>query len=85
MKWFRLSAEQGDEDAQYALGWMYYYGDGVIQDNVYAYMWGNISASNGSENGGELRDRVAKNMTSADISQAQKLTRECVAKNYKGC
>ena len=85
MKWYRLAAEQGDAGAQYNLGLMYYYGDGVIQNNVYAHMWVNISASNGYEDGVEARDTIAKEMTSADISQAQNLARECVAKNYKGC
>ena len=31
------------------------------------------------------RDDVAKEMTPADISTAQKLARECVRKKYKGC
>ena len=31
------------------------------------------------------RDMVAKRMTPADISTAQKLARECVRKEYKGC
>ena len=48
-------------------------------------MWANISAFNGNENGAKTRNSVAKKMTSADISQAQKLARECVAKNYKDC
>ena len=48
-------------------------------------MWLNMSAFNGVENGSRGRDMVAENMTSADISKAQKLARECVAKNYKGC
>ena len=85
VKWYRLSAEQGDENSQFNLSLSYYYGEGVIQDNIYTHMWANISASNGRNKGGELRDEVAENMTSADISQAQKLARECVAKNYKGC
>jgi hypothetical protein len=48
-------------------------------------MWANIAASNGSENAVKVRDRVAEKMTSTDISKAQNLARECVAKNYKGC
>ena len=48
-------------------------------------MWGNLGASNGNENGAKLRDLVAKKMTPADISKAQRLARECVKKNYKGC
>ena len=85
VKWYTLAAEQGDSSSQYNLGLMYYYGDGVIQDNVSAHMWVNISASNGKENRVKARDTIAKEMTSADISQAQNLARECVAKNYKGC
>ena len=85
VKWLRLAAKQGNASAQTNLGVMYATGQGVIQDNVYAHMWGNIAASNGNESGGKLRDIVAKQMTPADISTAQTLARECVAKNYKGC
>ena len=85
VKWLKLAAEQGDANAQLNLGLMYGDGAGVIQDNVYAHMWGNIAASNGQENGRKLRDIVAKRMTPADISAAQKLARECVRKKYKGC
>ena len=49
VKWFRLSAEQGNAIAQNTLGGMYDNGDGVIQDNIYAHMWWNISASNGNK------------------------------------
>jgi TPR repeat protein len=85
VKWYTLAAEQGNAYAQYNLGVMYRDGQGVLQDNVYAHMWWNLAASNGNENGGELRDIVAKKMTPADISAAQDLARECVGKNYKGC
>ena len=39
VRWFRLAAEQGNEDAQYNLGIMYVLGKGVIKDSVYAHMW----------------------------------------------
>ena len=78
-------AEQGYAKAQYNLAVMYGLGNGVIQDNVYAHMWGNIGASNGNEDGGKVQDTVAKKMTPAQIAEAQTLARECVAKNYKGC
>jgi hypothetical protein len=32
-------AEQGHTRAQYNLGILYYNGQGVLQDNVYAHMW----------------------------------------------
>jgi TPR repeat protein len=85
VKWYRLAAEQGTAFSQGNLGVMYALGKGVMQDNVYAQMWGNIGASNGNENGGKLRDLVAKEMTPADISAAQKLARECIRKKYEGC
>ena len=85
LKWYTLAAEQGVASAQTNLGWMYDKGYGVKQDNVYAHMWGNIAASNGNENGGKLRDELAKDMTPADISAAQDLARECVRKEYIGC
>jgi len=64
---------------------MYGLGRGVIQDNVYAHMWLNIAASSGNETASKNRDIVAKRMTPADISAAQKLARECIRKKYKGC
>ena len=85
MKWYTLAAEQGYADAQYNLGLMYGLGQGVKKDYVYAHMWGNIAASNGSENGDKLRDAVAKLMTAPQIEKAQELARECVRKEYKGC
>ena len=85
VKWYRLSAEQNHLQGQYNLGAKYANGEGVIQDYVLAHMWLNIAASNGYKDGVEARDGLAKNMTSEQIAEAQKLARECVAKNYKGC
>ena len=78
-------AEQGGAYAQYNLGQMYRKGEGVPQDYVYAHMWWNVVASNGDENGGKVRDLVAKKMTATQIEKAQELARECVRKEYKGC
>jgi TPR repeat protein len=85
VKWFRLSADQGVPRAQFNLGVMYNKGHGVIQDYPHAHMLFNISASQGHEDAAAARDYLAKKMTSADISKAQDMARECVAKNYKGC
>ncbi len=85
VKWYTLAAERGIASAQGNLGVMYAFGKGILKDYVYAHMWGHIAAMNGSELGGKLRDEFEKQMTPADIFAAQKLARECVAKNYKGC
>ena len=85
LKWFTLSAEQGNAYAQYSLGYMYENGRGVIQDNIRAHMWYNIAASQGYEYATRHRDQIAGKMTRADISTAQKTARKCICKKYKGC
>jgi uncharacterized protein len=79
------AAEQGKAEAQYNLGIKYAEGQGVPQDNVYAHMWFNLAAVDGSKDASKNRDIIAKRMTTADISKAQSLARECLKKNYKGC
>ena len=84
-KWWTLAAEQGYVLAQYNLGQVYLKGQGVAKNNVYAYMWADIVAVSGDQNGVRFREKVAKDMTSAQITLAQDLVRECVRKKYKGC
>jgi hypothetical protein len=48
-------------------------------------MWFNIAVRNEYEKGREIRDKVANEMTSEQITEAQKLARECIEKNYKDC
>ena len=78
-------AEQGNAKAQSNLGAIYGNGQGILQDDVYAHMWWNIVASNGNESATKNREIVAKKMTPSDISKAQQLARECVAKEFKDC
>ena len=85
VKWFRLAAEQGYTDAQFFLGLVYQDGKGVLQDNVMAHMWYNITSANGDAIAGGLRDEIAKEMTSADISKAQAMARECMNSGYTKC
>jgi len=54
---------------------MYEYGQGVTQDYVQAHMWSNLAAAGGL-NVGALRDRLAKQMTPAQIAEARRLARE---------
>ena len=46
-KWFRLSAEQGNTDAQNMLGYMYYKGKVVLKDYAEAEKWFRLSAELG--------------------------------------
>lgn len=40
-------AEKGNPDAQYAIGYMYYYGEGVVEDRKKAAIWINKAAKAG--------------------------------------
>lgn len=42
-------AEKGNKDAQYAVGYMYYYGQGVVEDKKEAYVWIKCAANQGQE------------------------------------
>ena len=84
-QWFRRAAEQGVAKAQYNLGVMYSQGEGVLKDYVHAHMWANIAASEGNKNAVTLRNLVEKKMTPSQITEAQKLARECVRKAYRDC
>ncbi len=87
LKWDRKAAEQGYALAQNNLGVMYRMGKGVPQDYVQAHMWFNLAASKSPWAGFhtiavENRDDVAEKMTSAQISEAQKLAREWRPKKF---
>lgn len=73
---FKAVAEQGDTRAQNTLGLMYANGQGVAQDFVQAHKWFNVAAAQGDLNALKARDKVAEKMTSPQISEAQRLTRE---------
>ena len=80
IKWYTKSAEQGDADAQYNLGYMYANGYGTPQDHVMAYMLWNIAAANGHEDAKTNMDIVAKKMASEKILEAQQLAKEWMEK-----
>jgi TPR repeat protein len=81
----RVSVEQIDTEAQINLGLKYYDGKEVSRDYVRAHMWLSLTAENDDEYGVEMRDMAATQITDVQIAEAQKLARECVRKNCKGC
>ncbi|MCZ6564735.1 MAG: sel1 repeat family protein, partial [Gammaproteobacteria bacterium] len=82
--WYRRAAEQGVADAQTNLALMYGKGKGVPQDYVLAYMWINLAAAQNSTFE-EIRNIIEKEMTPSQLEKGQRLSRECLRKNYKGC
>jgi len=67
------------------MAYLYYNGQGVKIDKVYAHMWASIASSQGFDNSKGLLEALNKEMTLSQIQEAQRLTEECVKKNYKGC
>lgn len=79
--WYRKAAKQGHASAQYHIGTIYRKGLGVLSDNMKAHMWFNIAGANGLELGAEKRVEIEKEMTPAQIAEAQKLAREWMQKH----
>ena len=84
-KWYKLAAAQGHAQAQFDIGLMYRNGEGVLPNDVRAHMWFNLSAVGGDAAAAQLRGLAAAEMTTQQIAEAQKLARECQARNFKHC
>jgi uncharacterized protein len=74
-RWCRLAADQGHGAAMFLIAAHYEKARGVPKDLVQAYHWYNLAATNGHEAGAKWRDRLGREMTPAQIAQAQFLTR----------
>ena len=66
-------AEQGHPQAQYYIGAMYAFGNGVQKDHVFAHMWAGIALMNGYQKSTKLINMVEKEMTRSQIETAQDL------------
>ena len=73
---FKPLAEKGAAQAQNILGVMYDKSQGVPQDYVQAHMWFNLAAAQVVKQAAEARDRLAPQMSSAQIEEAQRLAHE---------
>lgn len=66
-------AEEGDANAQYALGLIYAEGRGVKIDLARAYMWLSRAVDQGDIDARDLRHVVVEHMTEADMVSAELL------------
>ena len=82
---FKSLAQNGHTEAQYNLFAMYNNGKGVSKDNVMAYVWLIIAATNGHRLADYLDEKfAAKFLDEAQIKQAHALVKLCV-KKPKSC
>ena len=67
------AAEQGYTDAQFVLGFAYWSGEGVIEDQREAYIWYSIAKVNGDEIAASiLRSNHFPHLSQDEISSAKK-------------
>lgn len=84
--WFEKAAAQGVVWAQFRLGEMYLDGLGGLPKNlVQAHLWLSMAVTQGNNLARLERDEVAKKMTPAQISEAQRLAQQCQTQQFKGC
>ena len=80
--WYRKAAEQGLANAQLELGRSYAGGKGVPEDDVQAYAWINLACvrrGEDDEDAQQHRTDLRQRMTSAQLAEAQKLSRQLAA------
>ena len=75
-QWYEKAAAQGDAKAQLYLGLQSSFGQGVPMDLVEAYMWYSLAAGNGNAHAPGYRNDLSRQMTPAQIAEAQKRARE---------
>jgi TPR repeat protein len=68
----------GARDALFELGMLYAAGRDVAADLVVAHKWFNLSASRGNPAALSYRIELAREMSSDQIAEAQKLAREWI-------
>jgi localization factor PodJL len=74
-KWFAAAAERGLADSQYNLAVLYETGLGVPQDRVLAYKWYSLAAKGGDKDAIQRRDTMKGELTPADVTAAEGMTR----------
>lgn len=88
-QWFEQAASQENPQAQFYLGGLYYDGHGVPKDIVRAYMWFNLATTYAMGDEKEVtvenRDAIAKQLSPAELAEAQRLAQQCQARQFKGC
>lgn len=73
MQWYMEAAKLGVENAMYRVALMYQTGQGVQANAAEAYKWAYISTKHGGQpEPARLRDKLAKQLTTAVMEQAQR-------------
>lgn len=72
-KWYRMAADQGNAEAQYRLGDLYYRGKGGLKkSDEEAYFWFLLAARSGNKAFAVDRDETAQHLTAEQIEAVKK-------------
>jgi TPR repeat protein len=80
--WYRKAAEQRHVAAQCNVNFIHCHGQGVPKNHIGTHKPWDLVAASGNADADDNRAFAAEQMTSAQIAEAHKLARECLAKNY---
>ena len=75
LRWYHKAADQDHAAAQFDIGVMYAYGEGVPQDFVEAYAWFNLAAKTFAPVA-KYRDEFESEMTTHQVAEGQHRTKE---------
>lgn len=76
LKWYLEAAKNKHVAEQFMLGTMYLKGLGAPQDNIQAYAWFGIATAGGLQAAQIFRDNLESQITSGELQEARKLSRE---------
>jgi TPR repeat protein len=87
VKWFSLSARQGQIGAQVNLGIACATGEGTQRNPAQAYVWFNAAASQrtGNSVASKFRDHIATQLSPDQLQKAESIANRCRATNYRDC
>lgn len=77
-----LASQSGGPDALFELGMLYATGLNVAADLIVAHKWFNLAAMRGNDEARAHRMELAREMSAAEIAEAQKLAREWLATEW---
>ena len=86
LEWFQRSAAQNHKTSQRSLAGIYFLGEVIEQNLLYAYMWAALSFNHDLKSpSGKMFKIITKYMSESEIKIGQELAASCFKKNFKGC
>ena len=85
IKLFRPLAQSGNAKAQNVMGVMYRKGEGVAKNSAKAFMWFGLAAKKGDAQAKASLQEMSKEMTPAEMTQANEMMAACETSDYRNC